>query len=487
MLTLTVACCISCMTGNASGIEEKAENAVGTPFGDIFDSFPKVDCNQKGFLPKNLDAIEADAVCDSLSTMKMRNAEREEFLDTRQEEKGQKGQADKIGKERSLDKGSTELRQLQVPEKLEVVVDPWEMDGKDQIYSKPYVIRNMGETPGTLTLSGLSCVPRENSGVQVRSERMGLHEGKEKAVYMQITIGDGKEIVLSEESEVYQIRLQPGEELSLYITGEVNENALEEWKDSDLTVHVAYLWEAEDTVVEEERTKEETEGSEKEPVVGRQKEKLEEYERDTESEIEIESEDIEQTEEAGNKAEIDESESEEIEKIEEKVAQDPLTEEEEQTDGIEVQDSGEVQLKVDAWETDEDGITCSRMYKMRNTGVRAGMFSLIKIVDDTEATEILVQPEGGLSNGNGVDGIYMELIAKTGEELPVPNSLQEIFSQEDSIEPKHDIELSSGEEVMFRIVIRKNIVELENMKDRVLTLVGSWTVEEGEGLTEHVR
>ncbi len=36
-----------------------------------------------------------------------------------------------------------EIKDLQIPQKLEIVIDPWEMDGKEQIYSEQYTIRSI--------------------------------------------------------------------------------------------------------------------------------------------------------------------------------------------------------------------------------------------------------------------------------------------------------------------------------------------------------
>lgn len=49
--------------------------------------------------------------------------------------------------------GNARTVSLQIPQKLQIVIDPFEMDGKGQIYSEQYMVRNMGETAGALTLA----------------------------------------------------------------------------------------------------------------------------------------------------------------------------------------------------------------------------------------------------------------------------------------------------------------------------------------------
>lgn len=150
---------------------------------------------------------------------------------------------DKTGDEKkSAGNGVLEKDSLQMPQKLEVVIDPWEIDGKGQVYSDEYVIKNTGEDTGILTLSGLTCKPREKSGVIVRTDRNGLHDDKRKSIYMEIVFGTGERIALTEEGAEYETELEPGEEVSLQFAGEVNENASGSWNNEDIAVGAVYSW-----------------------------------------------------------------------------------------------------------------------------------------------------------------------------------------------------------------------------------------------------
>jgi len=151
---------------------------------------------------------------------------------------------DKTGDEKkSAGNGVLEKDSLQMPQKLEVVIDPWEIDGKGQVYSDEYVIKNTGEDTGILTLSGLTCKPREKSGVIVRTDRNGLHDDKRKSIYMEIVFGTGERIALTEEGAGYETELKPGKEVSLQFAGEVNENASGSWNNEDIAVEAVYSWE----------------------------------------------------------------------------------------------------------------------------------------------------------------------------------------------------------------------------------------------------
>lgn len=138
---------------------------------------------------------------------------------------------------------ASEMKELQIPQKLDVVIDPWELDEKGQIYSEQYAIKNTGEMTGILTLSQLTCRPQDGSHVIIRTAKEGLHDNKEKSLYMEMLFGNDEQVVLSEDAAEYQTELKPGEELSFCFSGEVNEYVDDEWEKGDIKVGAVYSWE----------------------------------------------------------------------------------------------------------------------------------------------------------------------------------------------------------------------------------------------------
>ena len=163
------------------------------------------------------------------------------------------------GEKEILDSEAAGLKNLQIPQKFEVVIDPWEVDGRGQIYSEQYLISNTGDTPGMLTLSNLVCRPREQSGVIVRTDKEGLHDSGDKSIYMEMIFRNEERIVFSQESGQYQTELKPGEELSVCFVGEVNENAFGKWENDDIAVSLVYSWKMEEKQTDEDREKGEEE------------------------------------------------------------------------------------------------------------------------------------------------------------------------------------------------------------------------------------
>lgn len=154
-----------------------------------------------------------------------------------------KDKEDRAEKNRDIEMSG--MKDLQVPQKLDVVIDPWEMDKKGQIYSEEYTIKNTGEMTGVLTLSRLTCKPKEKSSAVVRIDREVLHENGEKSVYMEMIFGNDGKVILSEAGAEYQAKLEPGGELSFRFAGEVNEYAEDQWTNEDIKVDVVYSWDVE--------------------------------------------------------------------------------------------------------------------------------------------------------------------------------------------------------------------------------------------------
>lgn len=130
---------------------------------------------------------------------------------------------------------------LEIPQKLSVVLDPWEMDGRGQIYSEPYAIRNSGSVACILRVS-FRCVLPEGSGTVIRPEKEGLYGGGGKSIYIEVVFGEDR-IVLSQEDSGYEAELAPGESLQVSFSGGMNEEAPEGWRDGDIEIEGTYSWE----------------------------------------------------------------------------------------------------------------------------------------------------------------------------------------------------------------------------------------------------
>ena len=459
-LLLSINCCFPGMLAEAEEPEEKAETAVDVLSGIDLEG-PD---NQNNLLLESVGIQELPQfhTSDNLSLLEYQNNS-DEDKDDKENKVEDLTEIRKIEKiEESTGLEDSGLRQLQIPQKLEVVIDPWEMDGKGQIYSEEYVIRNDGEMPGLLTLSNLACKVTEQNGVAVTTNPAGLHDDSEKSIYMQMIFGNGDCVCLSRESSTYEAELQPGEELSVHFEGEVNENASESWREGDVAVNVVYSWELvsalEDANEKEEISEdidsdvsgEETDEDKEEPVDGGEqiKEELEENEEPVQS-----------------KEEEEKQEEREIPEV------------------IVLRDFNPVEFVVNEWERNEEGQLCSRLYMVRNEGESVGVFTLSDLLDiSAEQDGIVVQTETeelqNSSGGSGSDfeSVHVELVLENGEKI--------VFSQEpvqgDLEESGYKVVLKPGEEWKFRFVREMDGAEMEELQKGNITVkaIGLWAKDE---------
>ena len=200
---------------------------------------------------------------------------------------------------------------LVIPQKLEVVIDPFEIDGKTQVYSEKYSIKNAGETKGVLQLTQLACKSGKSGEVKVRKNQDGIHDGEKKKIYLEMVLEyeklkdnaaeenlksekeSEKHIVLSQEDTSYEQVLEAGEEVVVYFCGEVNENASQIWENGDVEITVVYDWkemtnESEEEIEEILEIPETTEETEDEEINKEDDEISEEHDEISEKEQEPE-------------------------------------------------------------------------------------------------------------------------------------------------------------------------------------------------------
>lgn len=133
-----------------------------------------------------------------------------------------------------------EIIQLQVPENIDFVVDPWGVAGQGQVYSGKYAIRNCGTQEGMLYLSNIVCFQGDAANVVVTEDKQGISKGEEKSVYIEIVFDDGETLVLSQKEQEYCIRLAPNEEIVFWINGAVNSGMTDSWKNNDVKISMTY-------------------------------------------------------------------------------------------------------------------------------------------------------------------------------------------------------------------------------------------------------
>lgn len=436
------------------------------------------------------------------------------------------------GDKKSAGQAAAGLKNLQIPQKLDVVIDPWEIDQKGQVYSEEYIISNTGENPGVLTLSGLTCRPREQSGAVVRTGKEGLHDGGDKSIYIEMLLGTGEKIVFSQENSQYQTKLEPGEELSVCFAGEVNENAFGEWKNDDVLVSMVYSWETEDMALkeqeeklqddiedtikekkdeskedagEERKTVSDAEGSEEKAKAVLDSEGLEKKSEINTNDKKIENQTTEENllekdtlssanehtaQDASSNSAVgeipeletfaaDESGSTESNSADSadgmagvkdsEIDSEPAGREKDEIRNIDLSESQKVDVVIDSWKTDEKGKIVSPQYLLRNTGNTAGIWELSELMcKPKEQSTVAVKTDKNELRGSGEKAVYMELELGNGEKT--------VLSQEKS---EYKVELKPGEQLLVRFTgeMNGNLFETCEEGDIEVTAVCTWNLQ----------
>ncbi len=380
--------------------------------------------------------------------------------------------------EKKQDADRQAVKTLEMPQKLEVIIDPWEVDGKGQVHSEQYVIQNTGENAGVLTLSGLTCRPREGSNVSVRTDRDGLHDDERKSVYMEMVFGTGERIVLSEEGVEYNTELKPGEEVTLEFTGEVNEHASGNWDNRDVAVDVVYSWKQEEGTadvsgdvlgdrsgdVSGDVTRDES-GDRSGDVSGDVTERV----LDVSGDVAIAEPDTGVQEPSDNDLNTSLTEPSEDGRKDGENGKEGLN--------VVIDLSGDAEIVVDSWTADMNERLTSIQYVMRNIGNVPGTLKLFepvcKLRDQSEAIvriKMNSQDTGGMEY-TGKECIWIELTGESGEKQS---------DQENLEATEYKAELKPGEEIVICFLVssdRKIQEDLKNGK-AVMELKYSWKPKE---------
>lgn len=127
---------------------------------------------------------------------------------------------------------------LEVPGNLDFVIDPWNMSGCGQIYSKRFTIKNCGDSVCSLFLQGTASTPSD--GVLFVEDSGEIYAQDTANVYLEMVFENGDTLIFSTEGKEHVATLEPGGELVFQFTGAVNEKAPGSWGDKEVYVILRY-------------------------------------------------------------------------------------------------------------------------------------------------------------------------------------------------------------------------------------------------------
>jgi hypothetical protein len=154
-----------------------------------------------------------------------------------------------------------------IPVTVNITIDPFEIDGRGQVYSEAYEIRNHGDTDVILTLSDFEVIFANNTDFEALTASFDETSGSDlKAIYMLLHLGraDIPPIVMTDANAgpisvplaaAGEGVLDEGIALSLYFSGGVNHEPRVKWQSGDVKIRLTYRLEAvpvlEDEIIQE--------------------------------------------------------------------------------------------------------------------------------------------------------------------------------------------------------------------------------------------
>jgi|GEM_PF-6757299 len=145
---------------------------------------------------------------------------------------------------------------VQLPMSLDFTIDPFEVNGRGQIYSDEYTICNFGETDVILNIAEINVSFANDTDFEPLSQPFNGTRGTDrKAIYLIIEFGQYflQDVVLTDPSNPAQITVgldAPDgyddfySEFAFRFSGSVNEHTPHEWRQGDVKVTMIYSLEA---------------------------------------------------------------------------------------------------------------------------------------------------------------------------------------------------------------------------------------------------
>ncbi len=156
------------------------------------------------------------------------------------------------GEEKNVEYLESEVLNVAVPISISVTIDPLELEGKGQIYSKDYKIQNKGDSEVLLTFDDIKLVFSDEANFKKVAEPFSntFFKGL-KTIYMELGFGtrDIPPAVITDDNDTEPISIslanstdseEENSHLQFNFSGCVNEAPTLAWKDNDVMVSINY-------------------------------------------------------------------------------------------------------------------------------------------------------------------------------------------------------------------------------------------------------
>jgi hypothetical protein len=140
---------------------------------------------------------------------------------------------------------------ISMPKSVSIVIDPYDLKGRGQIYSDLYKCENLGETDVRITFNELKVTFANGKDFKALAKPFDPGSGTDlKAVYLVMNFGreDVRPVVLTDSKRKGNISITMSainaetkdNSFSLSFSGNVNENPAEPWCNGDIKIYIKY-------------------------------------------------------------------------------------------------------------------------------------------------------------------------------------------------------------------------------------------------------
>jgi hypothetical protein len=142
-----------------------------------------------------------------------------------------------------------------IPATVTIVIDPFEIDGRGQVFSEDYAIRNDGESDVLLTFTDMRCVFANDEDFEALARPFNEAGASDrKSIHLMLNLGreDLPPVVLTDPGRETGTEISAplraarneadgaASSLTLSFSGSVNHNPAKAWRDGDIKVYLSY-------------------------------------------------------------------------------------------------------------------------------------------------------------------------------------------------------------------------------------------------------
>jgi hypothetical protein len=153
-------------------------------------------------------------------------------------------------KESSMPDDDSDVVNLIIPATVSIIIDPFEINGRGQVFSDTYKIQNLGHTDVVMTFTDMRCTFANEADFEPMARPFEEYGGSSrKSMYLLLDFGreDISPVVLTDSNHISEVSIplsganaDTASSISLSFSGYVGQNLNTHWHDGDVKISLGY-------------------------------------------------------------------------------------------------------------------------------------------------------------------------------------------------------------------------------------------------------